>query len=566
MNLIPRVKINKSIRYINTISKNITQDKSQGASQAMLYGAGFSKKDMNKAQICIFSNWFDSNPCNMHLHRLQNLVKDGFSHLKGLRVNSIGVSDGISMGTKGMLYSLPSRELIADSFESTMIGHSYDGAITIPGCDKNIPGAILGMLRVNRPSFMIYGGAIKAGVYNNKPVDIVSAFQSYGQYIKGELTEDAREDLLSSCCDKNGGACGGMYTANTMALVVEALGLSLPNSSSNITHSLEKEDECIYAEDVILNLLENEITPKSILTKKSFENAIKVVLSVGGSTNAVLHILAIAKEAEIDISLADFNRLSKITPIIGNFKPSGKYLMEDLYKKGGSSPLFKYLLQENILDGECMTITGKTLGDNLEKYDVMKPDNDLIFSCSNPIKKDGNIKILKGNLATNGCVAKISGNEGNYFSGPAITYNTENEMIEGLKNGEIKEGHVIIIRYQGPKGGPGMPEMLKPTAALVGYGLEGKVALITDGRFSGGSCGFIVGHVSPEAAEGGLISLVNNDDIIKIDISKSSISVDVDIEELLERNKPIILNDNEHQYYLRKYKKLVMPAHQGCYC
>ncbi len=556
----------RNTRNINSISKTITQDKSQGASQAMLYGAGFSKDDMSKAQVCIFSNWFDSNPCNMHLLRLQNLVVDGFDNLKGLRVNSIGVSDGISMGTQGMLYSLPSREIIADSYEATMMGHSYDAAITIPGCDKNIPGAILGMLRINRPSFMIYGGSIKSGNFKGNPVDIVSAFQSYGQLIKGEITDDEREDLLSICCHKKGGACGGMYTANTMALVVEALGLSLPNSSSNLTDSLEKEDECINAENTIKDLLESNLKPKSILTKESFENAIRVVLTVGGSTNAVLHLLAIAKEAEIELNLDDFERLSKITPIIGNFKPSGKYLMEDLYNKGGSSLFFKYLADNNLFDDSCMTVTGKSHSENFKNITKLEPDNDLIYNIETPIKKTGNIKILKGNLASNGCVAKISGKEGNYFSGPAVIFNNEQDMITGLENGEISEGDVIVINYQGPKGGPGMPEMLKPTSALVGYGLEGKVALITDGRFSGGSCGFIVGHVSPEAAEGGLIGLIKNGDIIKIDIEKSSISVDVDIEELLERRQPKNHYNKKHKHYLRKYIKLVQPANKGCYC
>jgi dihydroxy-acid dehydratase len=558
----------KHIRHINSISKQITQDKSQGASLAMLYGAGFSESDMKKPQICIFSNWFDSNPCNMHLQRLQNLVKDTSQGIKAVRVNSIGISDGISMGTKGMLYSLPSRELIADSYESTMIGHSYDGAITIPGCDKNIPGAIMGMLRVNRPSFMIYGGSMKSGLYKGNSVDIVSAFQSYGEFINGTITENERQDLLKSCCDKKGGACGGMYTANTMALAVEALGLSLPNSSSNLADSLDKEDECIYADTVILHMLKNNITPKSILSKDSFENAIKIVLLVGGSTNSVIHLLAIAKEANIKLELSDFERLSKITPIIGNFKPSGKYLMEDLFKYGGTAPLFKYLIENDILNGDCKTITGHTLSENLENYDTLKPDKKLIFPLEDPIKKDGNIKILRGNLSPNGCVAKISGKEGNFFSGPAIVFNNENKMIKALEEGIIKEGHVVVINFQGPAGGPGMPEMLKPTSALVGYGLEGKVGLVTDGRFSGGSCGFIVGHISPEAEKGGIIGAVENGDIITINIEKNKISIDLEMDEILERYNKLLscINKSKKTGYLNKYAKLVGSADKGCVC
>lgn len=561
----------KKLNYnLNNISKTITQDKSQGASQAMLYGAGFSDTDMKKPQICIFSNWFDSNPCNMHLINLQEKIQKNLKTCKGLKVNAIGVSDGISMGTKGMHYSLPSREIIADSYESTMFGHSYDGAITIPGCDKNIPGAVLGMIRVNRPSFVIYGGSIKSGYFKNKSVDIVSAFQSYGQYLKGDINDETRVDLLKSCCDKNGGACGGMYTANTMALAVEALGLSLPNSSSNLAVSQQKELECRISERVMLNLLEKNITPRSILTKESFKNAIKVILATGGSTNAVIHLLAIAKEAKINLTLNDFNKLSNKVPIIGNFKPSGDYLMQDLYLKGGTSRLFKYLIEENILNGKCMTITGKTLDENLKEYKSFKPDYDLIFPIKNPIKEDGNIKILKGNLAKNGCVAKISGKEGNKFQGPASVFTNEDDMIKALKENKIKEGDVIIINFQGPEGGPGMPEMLKPTSALVGYGLEGKVALITDGRFSGGSCGFIVGHVSPEAQKGGIIGAIKNGDVINIDIKKNKISVELSEKEINERIKKLkaIIRSNKTNYnsYLRKYVKLVKPAHQGCYC
>ncbi len=559
----------KSTRIIynglNNASKAITQDLSQGASQAMLYAAGFSKDDMNKPQVCIFSNWFDSNPCNMHLKKLQDEVKSSFQFLKGLRVNSVGVSDGISMGTIGMKYSLPSRELIADSYESTMMGHSYDSAVTIPGCDKNIPGALMGMIRVNRPSMMVYGGTIRSGNYCNKPVDIVSAFQSYGEYLKGDLNEKERDELLQVCCDKDGGACGGMYTANTMAIASEVLGFTLPNSSSNPANSEEKIQECNSIENFVVNMLENDITPKSILSKKSFENAIKAIVSVGGSTNAIIHLLAIAHEANISLKLDDFERISKSTPIIGNFKPSGEYLMEDLYNKGGTSGLVKYLINSNIIEGDAMTITGKTLEENLNHFDLIEPDNDLIFSLDKPIKNEGNFKILNGNLATNGAVAKISGKEENYFKGPAKVFISEDDMIKALENGKIKEGNVVVISHQGPTGGPGMPEMLKPTSALVGYGLEGKVALITDGRFSGGSCGFIVGHISPEARKGGMIGYLKDGDEIIIDINKNKISVDLDMNEALERSGTNIVN-KYNKGYIGKYSRLVSQSHLGCYC
>ena len=558
-----------SLRIINKHSRHITQVKSQGASQAMLYGAGFSKEDMKKAQICIFSNWYDSNPCNSHLIKLQNKVKDNLYSLKGLRVNSIGISDGISMGTQGMKYSLPSRELIADSFESTMVGHSYDGAVTIPGCDKNIPGSIIGMIRVNRPSMMIYGGTIESGQYKGESVDVVSAFQSYGEYLKGNITDNEREELIASCCPTTGGACGGMYTANSMGIAAELLGLTLPNSSSNPANSEDKIQECLNSEYTLINMLKNDITPKSILTKRSFQNAIRTIISVGGSTNVILHLLAIAHTAKIDLTLRDFDRLSKNTPIIGDFKPSGKYLMEDLHKIGGTSSLVKYLIEEKIIDGDCLTITGKTLNENVSDYNRLSKEQTIIKQINKPLQKTGNFKILTGNLAPKGCVAKISNKEDNYFKGPAKVFSNEDDMILALENNKIKEGDVVVINFQGPKSGPGMPEMLKPTSALVGYGLEGKVALITDGRFSGGSCGFIVGHICQESQEGGLIAVLEDNDIITININEGKISADIDHEEILNRYSLIYKYFPERKKnvsgYLKKYIKHVSSSDKGCY-
>ena len=554
---------------LNKYSQQITQDKSQGASQAMLYATGMKKDDFNKAQVCVFSNWFDSNPCNMHLKTLQDKTQKSINqdpNLIGFRVNSIGVSDGISMGTQGMKYSLPSREIIADSYESTMMGHSYDSSVTIPGCDKNIPGALMGMIRVNRPSFMIYGGTIQPGKYQGCDVDIVTAFQSYGKYIKGEINDQERDDLLSKCCHSDGGACGGMYTANTMALACEVLGVTLPNSSSNLANSKEKLNECNMAPQVILNLMKNNITPEKILTRESFLNAVKTIVSVGGSTNAVLHLIAIAMTARIKLTLDDFEAISRKTPIIGNFKPSGKYLMNDLYDIGGSSGLIKYLIEKDILNPECLTVTGKKIGENVENYSLDE-NKDIIYPVENPIKSSGNIRILYGNLASEGCVAKISGNEGNYFKGAAKVFNSEDKMIKALENNKIKEGDVIVINFQGPRGGPGMPEMLKPTSALVGYGLEGKVALITDGRFSGGSCGFIIGHVTPEAHWGGIIKVIEDGDIVTIDIEKNYINVDLSFDEINNRVKnsnKYVPEDDILSGYLSKYRQVVSSASLGC--
>ena len=571
LSLINKGIASKSFRYFssesNKYSSKITQDKSQGASQAMLYATGMTDEDFTKAQVCVFSNWFDSNPCNMHLKILQDNTKKAInldSKLIGFRVNSIGVSDGISMGTQGMKYSLPSREIIADSYESTMIGHSYDTSVTIPGCDKNIPGALIGMIRVNRPSFMIYGGTIKPGKYKGKDVDIVSAFQSYGLYLKGEINDKERTELLSSCCHSDGGACGGMYTANTMALACEVMGITLPNSSSNLANSDEKIFECAEAPIVIKKMLEKNILPKDILTREAFLNAIKTIVSVGGSTNAVIHLIAIARTANVKLTLDDFEEVSRKTPIIGNFKPSGKYLMNDLYNIGGSAALINYLINKNIINGECLTITGDSLKENVKQYTLLD-NNDIIYPIDSPIKSSGNIRILYGNLAEKGCVAKISGNEGEYFKGPAKVFNSENSMLNALKSGVIVEGDVIVINYQGPKGGPGMPEMLKPTAAIMGAGLGKDVALITDGRFSGGTHGFVVGHITPEAQEGGVIALVIDGDTISIDADTNSITLEISQEELKLRKAkwtepPLKVTKG----VLYKYAKTVSPASLGC--
>ena len=562
-------QLNKALRNLNKFSKVLTQDKKQAGSQAMLYSVGFTKEDMNRPQVCIFSNTYDSSPCNWHLGDKQKIIKDSFKQLKGLRVNAIGINDGVSMGNIGMRYSLPSREIIADSLESTMMGHSYDASITIPGCDKNMPGCTMGMIRVDRPSFMIFGGTILAGNVNGELKDVRDSYEAYGSYIKGDMSEAAYDNLIMNCCHKDGGGCGGMYTANTMSVTCETLGLTLPNSSSNPANSKEKIEECLQAEEVMINLLKTNLTPSKVLSKTSFENAIRTVLAVQGSTNGVLHIIAIAREAGIDINIDDFERLSRITPIIGNFQPSGKYWMEHMYKLGGTARLLRYLLDKKIIDGDAMTITGKTLGENLSKFDPITTDKTVIYPVESPLKKDGNLKILKGNLSPNGCVAKISGNEGSFFKGPAKVFNSEHDMLDALEQKRIQEGDVVVLNYLGPKGGPGMPEMLKPTSALVGYGFEGKVALITDGRFSGASSGFIIGHVSPEAKEKGLIGVLEDMDVITLDIENNEISVDLDEKTISGRfenweTKYDVKKDVKG--YLKKYSKTVQSADNGCIC
>ena len=559
---------------MNRFSKVLTEDISHGAAKAMLYGAGFKNQDFKKAQVAITSMAYDGNPCNSHLGNLSDIVHSYVNNhpsqmLKGLRFNTIGVSDGITMGTKGMNYSLPSREIIADSIETMMKAHYYDANITIASCDKNLPGALIGLLRVNRPSFIIYGGSIKPGCHNNKPVDIVSAFQSYGQLLNGEITKDERDTLLKNCCPGSG-SCGGMYTANTMSSCFEAMGISLPHSSSNPAMSNEKNYECIYASDHIYNLINKDIKPLDIVTKKSLHNAIVTAIALGGSTNVVLHLLAIAKTANINLKITDFNDIGKSVPVFGNLKPFGKYLMHDIYLNGGTPIILKYLLDKGYLYGDCITATGNTLEDNLKKID--KLPNSELFCYNNPIKKDSHIRIFKGNLCELGAVGKITGKEGEYFKGLALVFNTEDEFLDYLKQENIKNivsGKVIIIRYQGPKGGPGMPEMLKPTSTIAGLNLQNNIAFLTDGRFSGGSHGFCIGHITPEAYDGGLIALVETDDEIIIDAVQNIITLNVSEKVLSERRKlwsvpNSVINRVDNLGYLNKFRKLVSNASEGC--
>jgi len=555
---------------MNRISRVITSGDARGAARAMLYALGLKKNDMKKAQIGIGSVWYDGNPCNSHLYDLQLNIKNEVTKngMIGMRFNSVGVSDGISMGTEGMKYSLPSRELIADSYETAMGAHWYDGSISIPGCDKNIPGLLMGMIRVNRPSLMVYGGTIRSGNHNGNKVDIVSAFQSYGEMISGKMTSDEREDLLTKCCPGSG-ACGGMYTANTMAMACEAMGMTLPGSSSHPATSIDKENEIQNAAKMIGNMVEKEIKPMDIITRESLLNAVRVCMSVGGSTNAVLHLLAIARTADISFTIDDFMTISKETPVICDFKPSGIHLMEDLHDIGGTPSLMSYMLEKGHLNGDCMTISGESMGDVLSKYPPIIPTNDgIVRPFTNPLRYDGHIKILKGNIAEQGAVAKVDINKideksSDYdkfnnedFLGTAIVFESENEMMNSLSDGNIKEGNVIIIRNIGPVGGPGMPEMLGPTSALAGYGLLGKVALVTDGRFSGGSHGMIIGHVTPEAACGGKIGIIKNGDKIYISPIQGIIHLSIDEIEMRNRVKNFNIDTiNSEQYRKTKNKE-----------
>ena len=501
-------------RKLNSISERITQPRVQGASQAMLYATGLTDADLSKAQVGIASVWYEGNPCNMHLLGLAEEVKKGVQKagLVGMRFNTIGVSDGISMGTRGMSYSLQSRDLIADSIETMMSGQWYDANISIPGCDKNMPGCLIAMGRLDRPALMIYGGTIKPGRSRGKTVDIVSAFQSYGAFIAGSISDEERQDIVKNACP-GAGACGGMYTANTMASAIEALGMSLPYSSSTPAVDPGKLEECERAGAAILHLLEEEIKPSDIMTRPAFENAMALICVLGGSTNAVLHLIAMARAVGVELGIDDFQTVSDRTPFLADLKPSGQYVMEDLHKVGGTPAVLKFLLDAGMINGECMTVTGKTLAENLEAVAPLSQGQTVIRPLDDPIKPTGHIQILKGNLAPGGSVAKITGKEGTRFKGPARVYDSEEDMIAGLENKEIQKGDVVIIRYEGPKGGPGMPEMLTPTSAIVGAGLGEHVALITDGRFSGGSHGFLVGHVVPEAQEGGPIALVRDADV-----------------------------------------------------
>ncbi|MGB6977205.1 MAG: dihydroxy-acid dehydratase [Gammaproteobacteria bacterium] len=553
-------------KLLNKYSSQITQPRSQGASQAMLYGTGLIESDLNKAQVGIASMWYEGNTCNMHLLELANKVKAGVTHadLIGMRFNTIGVSDGISMGTKGMCYSLQSRDLIADSIETMMGAQWYDALITIPGCDKNMPGCLIAMGRLNRPSLMIYGGTIQSGHLGKKQLDIVSAFQSYGEYLSGAIDENQRKAIIQHACP-GAGACGGMYTANTMACAIEALGMSLPYSSSTPATDPAKIQECFNAGKAIRNLLEQDIKPKEIMTRKAFENAMVVIIALGGSTNAVLHLLAMAHAVDIPLALADFQTVNDRTPLLADFKPSGQFVMTDLHHCGGTPAVMKMLLNAGLLEGDCLTVTGQTLAENLKSLPELSAGQSVIHSLDNPIKKTGHLQILSGNLAPNGAVAKITGKEGLHFTGPAKVFNAEEEMIRALEEQQIQKGDVIVIRYEGPKGGPGMPEMLKPTSAIMGAGLGKDVALITDGRFSGGSHGFIIGHISPEAQVGGPIALLQNGDLISIDAEKNTIHVVLSDEELANRradwSMPPYKADKGTLY---KYIKNVTPAHLGC--
>ncbi|GAB5409418.1 MAG: dihydroxy-acid dehydratase [Balneolaceae bacterium] len=551
---------------LNKYSKHITQDGSQPAAQAMLHALGLNDEDLKKPMIGVASTGYEGNPCNMHLNDLAIHVKRGInaSNLTGLIFNTIGISDGISMGTPGMRYSLPSRDLIADSMESVVKGMSYDGFAAIVGCDKNMPGAVMAMLRVNRPSIMIYGGTIAPGHHNGRKLDVVSAFEAWGQKVSGSIDDQEFKDIVMNSCP-GPGACGGMYTANTMASAIEAMGLTLPYNSSNPATNSVKVLECEEVGKLLYTLLEKDIKPKDILTKKSLENAFRLVTVLGGSTNAVLHMLAIAKAADIDFTLKDFQHISDTTPFLGDLKPSGKYVMEDLHNVGGIPAVMKYMLDEGMIHGDCLTVTGKTIAENLTEVEPLQIDQEVIHKIDRPIKESGHIQILYGNLATEGAVAKITGKEGLAFEGTARVFNSEEEANEGISEGKVQKGDVIVIRYVGPKGGPGMPEMLKPTSAIMGAGLGKDVALITDGRFSGGSHGFVVGHVTPEAQVGGNIALVNDGDHIRIDAEQNIIHVDLDEEELNSRKADWVeppLKEQSGQLY--KYAKTVSSASEGC--
>ena len=552
---------------LNKFSSRITQPASQGASQAMLYATGMDEADMNRAQVGIASMWYDGNSCNMHLLDLANKVKEGVAavDLLGLRFNTVGVSDGISMGTDGMSYSLQSRDLIADSIETVMGGQWYDGLVTIPGCDKNMPGCIIAMGRVNRPALMIYGGTIKAGCTDKHPkLDIVSAFQSYGQYISEQIDDEERQSIVRNSCP-GAGACGGMYTANTMSSAIETLGMSLPHSASIPAEDPLKMGECMAAGAAIRRLLELDLKPRDIMTRDAFENAMVIVMALGGSTNAVLHLIAMARSVDVDLTLDDFQSVSDRIPFIADLKPSGRFVMEDLHNVGGIPAVQKYLLEKGLLKGDCMTVTGKTLAENLDGMDGLTEGQEIIMPIEKPIKSSGHLRVMYGNFCPDGAVAKITGKEGLKFTGPARCFDSEEDMLKGLEDKVIQKGDVIIIRYEGPKGGPGMPEMLTPTSAIVGYGLEKDVALLTDGRFSGGSHGFIVGHVTPEAQEGGPIALVQDGDVITVDAEGNSIDVALSDEDLQARRGAWTAPPYKFtRGTLYKYIKNVSSASEGC--
>ena len=551
---------------LNKYSSHITRPKSQGASQAMLYATGLSESDLEKPQVGISSVWFEGNPCNMHLLELAAKVKEGVvaAGLVGMRFNTIGVSDGISMGTDGMSFSLQSRDLSADSIETTMGGQWYDANISLPGCDKNMPGCIIAMGRLNRPSLVVYGGTIHAGMLEARKLDVISAFQSYGEFISGNIDEARRKQIVQLACP-GAGACGGMYTANTMASAIEMLGMSLPYSSSTPAEDPLKLDECFRAGAAIKNLLALDLKPRDIMTREAFENAMVLVTVLGGSTNAVLHLIAMARSVNVNLTIDDFQRVSDRTPLLADFKPSGNYVMEDLHKVGGIPAVIKMLLAEGMLNGDCMTVTGKTVRENVKDLPALTPGQPIVMPLSKPIKATGHIQILKGNLAPEGSVAKLTGKEGTVFAGPARVFDSEEDMLHALEQKQISKGDVIVIRYEGPKGGPGMPEMLTPTSAVMGAGLGKDVALITDGRFSGGSHGFIVGHITPEAQEGGPIGLIRTGDRITINAEKNLISVDLSDQELANRKQSWKMPAyKSSRGTLAKYIRLVKNASYGC--
>lgn len=551
---------------LNKYSRTITQDETQPAAQAMLYGIGLTEDDLQKAQVGIVSTGYEGNTCNMHLNDLAKSVKFGVTaeNLVGLIFNTIGVSDGMSNGTDGMRFSLVSRDVIADSIETVVRAQWYDAVLAVVGCDKNMPGSVMAMGRLNRPSIMIYGGSIHSGKWKGESLNIVSAFEALGKKFNNTITPEDFKGVIKNACP-GAGACGGMYTANTMASAIEALGMSLPFSSSNPALSPEKKQECLDAGKAIKVLLEKDIKPKDIMTKAAFVNAMTMVVVLGGSTNAVMHLIAMAHAVDIELTLEDFQRISDKVPVLADLKPSGKYLMEDLHAVGGVPAVMKYLLEKGLLYGDCLTVTGKTVSENLAEVPTLTPEQDVFLPLESPLKQTGHIQILYGNLASEGSVAKISGNEGEYFEGPATVYEDEYAVIDGVKNGEVKAGDVVVIRYCGPKGGPGMPEMLKPTSAIMGAGLGKEVALITDGRFSGGTHGFVVGHITPEAYEGGTIALIKNGDTITIDTKNNTIQLKVSCEELSQRKsqwKQPPLKATKGVLY--KYAKCVSSASKGC--
>lgn len=550
----------------NKYSRLITQDESLPAAQAMLYGIGLSEEDLKKAQVGVVSTGYEGNTCNMHLNDLSKDIKGSIlkSDLVGLIFHTIGVSDGITNGTEGMKYSLPSRDIIADSIETVVSAQFYDAVVAVVGCDKNMPGAMIAMGRLNRPAILVYGGTIRSGKWKGEDLNIISAFEAYGQKISGKISAEDYKGVIQNACP-GAGACGGMYTANTIASAIEAMGMSLPYSSSNPAVSDDKKQECASIGAAVKNILIHDIKPRDIMTKKAFENAITLIMALGGSTNAVLHLLAMAKSVDIPLTLRDFQEISDKTPYIADLKPSGKYLMENLHQVGGTPAVMKLLLQKGFLHGDCLTVTGKTVAENLESLPGLPEDQPIIMDFDRPIKPKGHIQILYGNLAEEGSVAKITGKEGELFTGPAKVFDDEFKAIEGISTGKVQKGDVVVIRYSGPKGAPGMPEMLKPTSAIMGAGLGSSVALITDGRFSGGTHGFVVGHITPEAQQGGVIALIRDGDIIKIDAANNRIDVELSEQEIAERrNLWVAPSLKVKSGILHKYIKSVSSASEGC--